>query len=140
MKKSKFRFIIREIVREEVAFAIREIFKPEEKVVRAESVIKNSGKKKRLRKKPVNRYYTNNKKLNQMLNETADSGEWETMGDGVYTTDRAEEMLSEQYKEQPTQVIPDGVNSNNIPEHLMNVFNRDYSGLVKTMREKKGGV
>ena len=132
--------MIREIVREEVAFAIREIFKPEKKVVRAESVIKNSGKKKMLKKKSTNRYYTKNKKLNRLLNETADNSEWGTMGNGVYTADRMEEMLSEQYEEQPTQVIPDGVNSNNIPEHLMNVFNRDYSGLVKTMREKKGGV
>ena len=128
MKKSNLRFVIREIVREEVAFAIKEIFKPNKKKINVKSLSENVNTKK-LQKKKKKKVYTKNKILNEMLNDTANNDDWKNMSDGVYTTDRMNELLSNQYnknivEDEDREKIP-------VPDHIVNAINKDYSDLMK---------
>ena len=55
--------------------------------------------------------------LNNLLKETADSGEWENIN-----------------KEAETSSVMD--DTQNLPDHLANALNKDYSGVMKAVEEK----
>ena len=55
--------------------------------------------------------------LNNLLKETADSGEWQNIN-----------------KEAETTSVMD--NTQNLPDHLANALNKDYSGVMKAVEEK----
>ena len=79
MKKKK---TIRQIVREEVAMAIKEVI----------TELKQPTQSKPQPKKIVEKKsYTNNSVLNDVLNETAQDGDWKTLGGGEFTSDRMNE-------------------------------------------------
>ena len=65
----------------------------------------------------INAPKTNNKVLNQLLSETAQSDDWKTV-----------EGKSE------VQSVQD--NTSELPEHLANAFNKDYSEVMKKVEEK----
>ena len=83
-----------------------------------------------------------NKTLAAVLQETADSGEWRTMGDKTMTTDNMSDVLNKQYGEltnKSTDIatsITSAENVGNLPDKLKNALNRDYSELVKTFDKK----
>ena len=65
----------------------------------------------------INAPKTNNKVLNQLLSETAQSDDWKTV-----------EGKSE------VQSVQD--NTSELPDHLANAFNKDYSEVMKKVDEK----
>ena len=81
MKKKK---TIRQIVREEVAMAIQEVItelkQPIESKPQPEKIIEKKS-------------YTNNSILNDVLNETAQDGDWKTLGGSKFTSERMNELV-----------------------------------------------
>ena len=86
-KKTNIRTIIRKIVREEVAMAIGEVIT---ELKQPSLSSKPSKPKKKMVEKKT---YSNNSVLNDVLNETAQSEEWETMGETKFTSDRINELV-----------------------------------------------
>jgi len=123
-KKPNIKTIIRQIVREEVAMAIKEVItelkqpiesqpKPQKKIVEKKS-------------------FTNNSVLNDVLNETAQDGDWKTMGGGEFTSDRMNELVGRQYGDmmnQQPQVVPSS-------DPMSQFLNKDYSQVLEKSIEK----
>ena len=138
MKKTDFKLMVRKIVREEVAMAIQEVIT--ELKQPTQQVSNPKPKKKIIEKKS----YTSNSILNDVLNETAESNEWKTMGGGTYTSNKMNDVLRGQYGDlmngSNTNVLPQtDINDRpvtNVPSHLMNAFTKDYSKTLKAMEKK----
>ena len=84
MKKSELKMMIREVVREEIRMALKEVI----------------GGRKQLVQKPKpkqKQHYSKNPVLNEVLNDT-NTEDWETMGGTEYTSDRMGELVGDQYK------------------------------------------
>ena len=136
MKKSDFKLMIRKIVREEVAMAIQEVIT--ELKQPTQQVSKQKPKKKMVEKKS----YTSNSILNDVLNETAND-EWQTMGNGTYTSNKMNDVLRGQYGDMMNggnvNVAPQtDINDRpvtNVPDHLMDAFTKDYSKTLKAMEK-----
>ena len=138
MKKKK---TIRQIVREEVALAIHEVItelkQPTQIMTGATGEIRrnNTPKKKIVEKQN----YSNNSVLNDVLNETAQSDEWKTMG-GEFTTERMNELVGGQYSDMMndnpngTLAAEMGVNPNEAPDFLK----KDYRAVMKAIDKKQG--
>ena len=127
---------------------MNEIFIKENK-----SSLKSLTPKKVVKKKPVqkqNVQYTENKALNDVLNETVglskgdEMDEYPTMGGGVFDSSRASELLGygdsigaggdkeTQRNIAAAQTLREkGVSSEQVPESLVNALTRDYSDLMK---------
>ena len=139
MKKSELRMMIREIVREEVAMSIQEVIK---EIKEPSKIVENKVKKQSIRKKK----YTKNSVLNEILNETALGEEWKTLGNGVHTTDKMNEVLGASYTDitntsgevnADKMVASMGVNPNSVDDSVKNIFTKDYRTLMKKIDEKK---
>ena len=136
MKKSDFKLMIRKMVREEVAMAIQEVIT--ELKQPTQQVSQPKPKKKMVEKKS----YTSNSILNDVLNETAND-EWQTMGNGTYTSNKMNDVLRGQYGDMMSggnvNVAPQTDINNrpvtNVPDHLMNAFTKDYSKTLKAMEK-----
>ena len=148
MKKNDLIKIIELVVRKEVKKQMNEIFIKENK-----SSLKSLTPKKVVKKKPVqkqNVQYTENKALNEVLNETVglskgdEMDEYPTMGGGVFDSSRASELLGygdsigaggdkeTQRNIAAAQTLREkGVSSEQVPESLVNALTRDYSDLMK---------
>ena len=136
MKKSQLKTMIRQIVREEVAMAIHEVIT--ELKQPAQQVSQSKPKKKVIEKKE----FTKKSILNDVLNETAESDEWKTMGGGTYDSSRANEVLSSQYgdmmsgKPSGDQMVASmGVNPSQVSDTVKDNLVKDYSGLLKNMEK-----
>ena len=131
MKVNIFKKLIREVIREELDYSLGRLEKSiQEAIVKnkvtkiyeeapKEDVYKKLQKKldsTRVRDVPKGPVNTKNQILNDILSETANSGEWRNM-------DRPVENKSA--KETP-----------NLPDHLANAFNKDYSQVIKKADEK----
>ena len=133
-KKSNMRTTIRQIVREEVAMAIREVIT--ELKQPTQQVSQPKPKKKIIEKKE----FTKNSILNEVMNETAASDEWKTMGGEAYDSSKVNEVMSSQYGD----LMNNGEDANNgeiiatpnAPEDIKNLFNKDYSGILKASIQK----
>ena len=136
MKKSDLRLVIREVVREEVKMELRKYLK-EIKMKKINEVKESKPTKK------IIKNYTKNKKLNDLLNETANAADIETMGDGIFTTDRMSDMMNKAYNtgngaNNDSQMISSmGVNPENVPDHVSGAITRDYGDLMKVINKKK---
>ena len=144
-KSQKLVTLIREIVRQEVQKEVKKIFIKED--IKSTSV-----KPKRKKSKEVS--YTKNPTLNKILNETAQSQEFDeypTMGDKTYTTSNMAEALgyggtpfgSDETKReigavQTAQAA--GVNPENVPEEVMGALTKDYRGVMNALKERDGKV
>ena len=149
MKKSELIKIIELVVRKEVKKQVKEIFIKENK-----SSLKSLApkpKKKIVQQKREVVQYTENKALNDVLNETvglskgdSEVDEYPTMGGGVFDSSRATELLGygdsmrmggdkeTQRKVAAVQTMKEaGVSSEQLPENLVNALTRDYSDLMK---------
>ena len=138
MAKSKVLItLIREIVRQEVQKEVKKIFIKED--IKHTSIIPK-------RKKPKEVSYTKDPTLNKILNETAQSQEFEeypTMGDKTYTTSNMAEALGYGYSDEAKREIgavqtaqAAGVNPENVPEEVMGALTKDYRGVMNALKER----
>ena len=134
-KKTNIRTIIRKIVREEVAMAIGEVITELKQPTQKQQVSKPKPNKKVVQEQQ----FSTNPIINQVLNETVLDEEWKTMGGGTYDSSRANEVMSSQYgdmmnnKMNNSDVIAPGA-----PEEVKNLFDRDYSSILKKSIQKSG--
>ena len=129
MKKSELRLMIREIVREEVGMTIKNVINE----MRGGDNIKPT--------KPVKeKKYTKNPVLNEILNETAGDEEWKTLGGGTYDSNRMGEIIGSEYNNSPgISETTSGFGGGRPNEVLKNVFEKDYSEVMKAIDNKKAG-
>ena len=123
-KKQNIKTIIRQIVREEVAMAIKEVITELKQPIESQP----KPQKKIVEKKQ----FTENSVLNDVLNETAQDGEWKTLGGSEFTTDRMNELVGRQYGDmmnQQPQVVPSS-------DPMSQFLNKDYSEVLEKSIEK----
>ena len=123
-KKKNIKTIIRQIVREEVAMAIKEVITELKQPIESQP----KPQKKIVEKKQ----FTENSVLNDVLNETAQDGEWKTLGGGEFTSDRMNELVGRQYGDmmnQQPQVVPSS-------DPMSQFLNKDYSQVLEKSIEK----
>ena len=132
MKLSAFKKLIREVIREELDYKFSRLEKKLNEViatgnnvniVKAKRQTTQDTSIKRMVNSPVDSSIsapkTNNSVLNKLLKETAQSDDWKTVeGEG----------------EAEVQSVQD--NTEQLPEHLANAFNKDYSEVMKKVEEK----
>ena len=155
--------IVRKVVREELRPILKEI-KQSSKPVIKETKVKEITKPfdpldvsdvletERLKKQNPTMEFSKNPMLNEMLNETADIGEWRTM-DSTFGANQAQGFNRQAMAEQlgygngvPTAqsmmptVDPDGnpLNVNIEGTAVGDALTKDYSKLMKTINAKKG--
>ena len=123
MKNSELRTMIRKLVREEVAFAIKEV------ITELKQPSLSSEPTKPVKKKS----FTKNSVLNDVLNETAQGGDWKTLGGKEFTTERMNELVGGQYgdmmKNTPQQAVPSS-------DPMAQFVNKDYREVLKWTEEK----
>ena len=122
-KKTNMRTVIRQIVREEVAMAIKEVITELKQPIESQTQPKKIIEKKS---------FTNNSVLNDVLNETAQDGEWKTLGGKEFTTDRINELVGGQYGDMMKNT-PQKVPSS---DPMSQFLNKDYSEVLKKTEEK----
>ena len=129
MKKSELKMMIREVVREEIRLALKEVI---------------GGSKQQIKKPqpPKKQNYSKNSVLNEVLNET-NADDWETLGGETFTSNRMSDLLGDSM-EQPKQPNVDsrvremGADPSSVSQGIKdNIFNKDYSGLMKAIDEKQ---
>tara|TARA_B100000029_G_C17502157_1_gene933054 strand:- start:38 stop:427 length:390 start_codon:yes stop_codon:yes gene_type:complete len=123
MKKSELKTMVRKIVREEVAMAIHEVI----------TELKKPTKPLSPKKRTQNSSFTSNKVLNDVLNETADDGDWKTLGGGEFTTDRMNELVGKQYGDMMNQQ-PQQVPSS---DPMSQFLNKNYSEVLEKAEQKQ---
>ena len=125
-KKQSIKTTIRQIVREEVAMAIQEVIT---ELKQPTQTVKPMTPKNRTQ----NSSFTSNKVLNDVLNETAQDGDWKTLGGGEFTSDRMNELVGRQYgdmmKTEP-QVVPSS-------DPMSKFLNKDYREVLENPEEKQ---
>ena len=143
MKVKQLRTIIRKMVVEEVKKQVNEIFIKEQ--VKPSRMVAT----KPVKRETVN--YTDNSTLNKVLNETVGLSktdkqleEYPTMSGEAFDSSRMTELLG---YGKPEEVRRDmvavdtlqkaGKSVDDVPEHITNALTRDYSGLMKAIKDRK---
>ena len=135
MKLSLFKKVIREVVREEIEYSLAGLRKELKEVLvsKINDEILNETPSVAQSTKVVQKPVTESKQrvpmtkdfiLNDLLKETADSGEWQNIS-----------------KEAEPNSVMD--NTQNLPDHLANALNKDYSEVMKAVDKKakfKNGI
>ena len=127
MKLSIFKKVIREVVREEIEYSIKGLRK-ELKEVLVSSINKNmleentpktTSKPIEKKSRPIQERVpmTKNSILNDILQETANDGEWKNIN-----------------KEAEVKSVKD--ETDGLPDHLAEALNKDYSQVMKAVDEK----
>ena len=122
-KKPNIKTIIRQIVREEVAMAIKEVITELKQPIESQP----KPQKKIIEKKS----FTSNSVLNDVLNETAQDGDWKTLGGGEFTSDRMNELVGRQYGDM-MNTSPQQVPSS---DPMSQFVNKDYRKVLKKTKE-----
>jgi len=132
MKKSELKTIVRKIVREEVAMAIHEVITELKQPTQSQPT------------KPIQeKHFSKNKVLNDVLNETANGGDWKTLGGGEFTSERMNELVGGQYGD----MMKDESETNgnlaasmgvNPSDPSMDFLKKDYRKLMKAVDKKQG--
>ena len=128
MKLSLFKKVIREVVREEIEYSLAGLRKELKEVLvsKINDEMLNETPTVTSTVKPIQKTVTESKQkvpmtkdsiLNDLLKETADSGEWQNIN-----------------KETETTSVMD--NTQNLPDHLANALNKDYSDVMKAVEQK----
>ena len=129
MKKTELRTMVRTIVREEVAMAIHEVITELKQPIQQTS--KPTQPNKPIQEK---KHYSSNSVLNDVLNETAQDGDWKTMGEKTYTSNDMSQIMNQSYGDMMssnpnTSVSVDGQS----PDFLK----KDYRALMKAVDKKE---
>ena len=122
-KKPNIKTIIRQIVREEVAMAIKEVITELKQPTQSQPQPKKIVEKKQ---------YTENSVLNDVLNETAQGEEWKTMGGGKFDSSRMNELVGGQYGDMMNNQSPTISVDGQTPDFLK----KDYREVLKKSAEK----
>ena len=134
-KKTNIRTMIRKIVREEVAMAIGEVIT--ELKQPTQQVSQPKPKKKIVEKKT----FSTNSVLNDVLNETAASDEWKTMGDGTFDSSKMNSVINKSYGDMMGDntgvdlASSMGVDSN---APGMDFLKKDYRKVMNAIDKKQG--
>ena len=135
-KKTNIKKVIRQIVREEVAMAISEVVNElKQPSLSSPQVSQPKPKKKIVEKKT----YSKNGVLNDILNETAASDEWKTMGGGKFDSSRMNELIGGQYSDMMSDNSNEnlaasmGVNPNDASADFLK---KDYRAVMKAVEKK----
>jgi hypothetical protein len=124
-KKKNIKTIIRQIVREEVAMAIKEVI----------TELKQPTQSKPQPKKIIEKKsFTANSVLNDVLNETAQDGSWKTLGGSEFTSDRMNELVGGNYGDMINNQSPTISVNGQTPDFLK----KDYRELMKAVDKKQG--
>jgi len=148
MTKKQLVKIIQEVVRREIKKEINEIFIREQKTSEPQltDVIQQKVSEPKEQVK-----YTNNKSLNEVLNETVglsknQTSEYPTMGGGTFDTSRMTELLgygqTDEVKRDMVAVDTikkAGMSVDQVPDHVTSALTKDYSALMKALDKKKQG-
>ena len=140
MTKKQLVKIIQEVVRREIKKEINEIFIREQKTSEPQltDVIQQKVSEPKEQVK-----YTNNKSLNDVLNETVglskkQDSEYPTMGGGTFDTSRMTELLgygqTDEVKRDMVAVDTikkAGRSVDQVPDHVTSALTKDYSALMK---------
>ena len=121
-KKTNMRTVIRQIVREEVAMAIQEVITELKQPTQSQPT------------KPIQeKHFTKNSVLNDVLNETAQDGEWKTLGGKEFTTERMNELVGSQYgdmmKDTQQQAVPSS-------DPMAQFINKDYRDVLEKVEKR----
>ena len=149
MTKKQLVKIIQEVVRREIKKEINEIFIREQKTSEPQlaDVIQQKVSEPKEQVK-----YTNNKSLNDVLNETVglskkQDSEYPTMGGGTFDTSRMTELLgygqTDEVKRDMVAVDTikkAGRSVDQVPDHVTSALTKDYSALMKALDDKKKGI
>ena len=155
-KSQKLVTLIREIVRQEVQKEVNKIFISEG--VKAMSSKNTNGVPEVLSKpipkktKPKEVSYTKNPTLNKILNETAQSQEFDeypTMGGKTFDSSKMAEAMgygntmggNDEAKREIAAVQTAqaaGVNPKDVPEEVMGALTKDYRGVMNALKKKDG--
>ena len=150
MKAKTFENLIRKVVREEIDYSLRReikslkedlrdelkptIVEHTERIVEVPEETKNSLREKIMGSSPLNKrkqhpkqQYTSNSALNDLLNETA-------QGDTNTQTAQSPVNLANPFATGGS--LP--MNTAGMPEGVAKAVTRDYSGLMKAIKKKKG--
>ncbi len=149
MTKKDLVKVIQEVVRREVKKEVKKIFIKEQKTStqKLTDVIPQISEPKEKVK------YTNNRTLNDVLNETvalskqqSDMEEYPTLGGGTFDKSKMQELMgygqSDEGKRELAAVDTikkAGVSVDQVPEHVTNALTKDYSKLMKALDKKKQG-
>ena len=127
-KKTNIKTIIRQIVIEEVAMAIKEVITELRQPTQSQPQPKKIVEKKS---------YTQNSVLNDVLNETAQDGDWKTMGGGTFDSSKMNDMMSGQYGDMMSSNpnVPVSVDGQT-PDFLK----KDYRAIMKAVDKKQGKI
>ncbi len=124
-KKKNIKTIIRQIVREEVAMAIKEVItelkQPTQSKPQPNKIIEKKS-------------FTANSVLNDVLNETAQDGSWKTLGGSEFTSDRMNELVGGNYGDMMNNQSPTISVNGQTPDFLK----KDYRELMKAVDKKQG--
>jgi len=120
-KKQNIKTIIRQIVREEVAMAIKEVITELKQPIESQPIQEKKN-------------FSSNSVLNDVLNETAQGGDWKTLGGGEFTTERMNELVGKNYGDMMNTNTPT-VNSN---DPMAQFVNKDYSEILEKSYKKSG--
>jgi len=140
MKKSELKTIIRTIVREEVAMAIKEVITELKKPTMTVTPPKKTFTK--AVGKEVT--FTKDKVLNEILNETATNSDWEELGGGTFDSGKINDVMKSSYgkmmnddseNKNGTLAAEMGVNPN---DPAMNFLKKDYRAVMKAVDKKQG--
>jgi len=95
--------------------------------------------------------FTNNSMLNEMLNETAEGGEWRSInstgvGSGMFNSSQAQAFGGGMMNQQPQvlqtaegrAVSTEQLQQTEAGQAVVNALTKDYSGLMKHINAKKG--
>jgi hypothetical protein len=141
MKRSELKLMIREVVREEVSLALRKILK-ERKLAKVKKKPVNT-KVKGIKPKAT---YSSKPVLNEIMNDTAQEVEWETLGGKPFTTSDMGQLLAKEYsmdggKPNVAQMAAEeGINPSSLPDHVTKAITKDYSEVMKAIDQKKNGT
>ena len=128
MKLSIFKKVIREVVREEIEYSIKGLRKELKEVLVSsisdkmleESTPQTTSKPVEKKSRPIEKRVpmTKDSILNDLLNETANDGEWKNIN-----------------KEAEVQSVTD--DTVGLPDHLADALNKDYSQVMKAVDKKQ---
>ena len=154
-KSQKLVTLIREIVKQEVQKEVKKIFISEG--VKAMSKDTNGvpevlSKPIPKKSKPKEVSYTSNPTLNKILNETAQSQEFDeypTMGGKTFDSSKMAEAMgygnmldgNDEAKREIAAVQTAqaaGVNPESVPEEVMGALTKDYRGVMKALKKRDG--
>tara|TARA_B100001250_G_C19435468_1_gene629357 strand:- start:174 stop:569 length:396 start_codon:yes stop_codon:yes gene_type:complete len=122
-KKTNIKTIIRQIVREEVAMAIKEVITELKQPIESQPTKAIQEKKN----------YSKNSVLNDVLNETAQGDDWKTLGGSEFTSDRMNELVGGQYSDMMENKSPTISVNGQTPDFLQ----KDYRAVMKAVDKKQ---